>query len=134
MTAESSRNLSIVHGPTQDALWSLTIGALINNQARTYGERRAVTFPRQKTARTYLDLLIRSKFVAKALVESGLKYGDRVGITAGNCVEYIEVFLGAARIGCPVVVLNSTYIPEELFRAITFTSTCAKRLPKQDRY
>lgn len=56
--------------------------------------------------------------VAKGLLRAGLKHGDCVGIMAGNCYQYIEVFLGAGRIGCPVVVLNNTYTPAELLVAL----------------
>lgn len=123
MSAERPTTPSIVHGSTQEPLWSITMGALIDTQARIYGDRQAVVFPGQRTTKTFHDLLVRSKLIAKALLEAGLQNGDRVGITAGNCIEYIEVFLGAARIGCPVVVLNSTYSPEELLRAVTFSGT-----------
>ncbi|KND87610.1 putative acyl-CoA synthetase YngI [Tolypocladium ophioglossoides CBS 100239] len=121
MSAKDFSALSIVSGPTDEPLWSTTLGALIDTQARHYGDRTAVVFSWQKVSQTYRDLLFRSKLVAKALLESGIRHGDRVGITAGNCLEYIEVFLGAARIGCPVVVLNSTYAPQELLQAVTFS-------------
>lgn len=115
---------SKVTGPTSEPLWTTTLGALVETQARHYGKRTAVVFPAQSAALTYDDLYARSTLVAKALLESGLQHGDKVGISAGNCVEYIEVFLGAARIGCPVVVLNSTYTAAELLRAVTFSSEC----------
>lgn len=124
MSPKDSSALSIVRGPTDEPLWSTTLGALIDTQATHYGDRTAVVFSWQKVSRTYRDLLLRSKLVAKALLESGLGYGDRIGITAGNCLEYIEVFLGAARIGCPVVVLNSTYAPQELLHAVAFSGKC----------
>lgn len=41
-----------------------------------------------------------------------------MGIIAGNCYQYIELFLGAARIGCPYVVFNNTYSPDELKNAV----------------
>jgi acyl-CoA synthetase (AMP-forming)/AMP-acid ligase II len=115
-------NPSFVAGVSDKPLWTITLGSLIETQARQYGERNAAVFPWQKVSLTYRDLLSRSKLVAKALLAAGLKHGDCVAITAGNCYQYIEVFLGAARIGCPVVVLNSTYTPSELLRAVTFTS------------
>lgn len=110
---------SLVHGPVAEPLWTTTLGALIESQARHYGSRTAVVFPQQQVRRTYHELFLRSKLVAKALLHAGLRYGDAVGIMAGNCYEYVEVFLGAARIGCPVVVLNTNYTPKELLTAVT---------------
>lgn len=114
-------NLSVVTGETSEPLWTTTLGSLIEMQARRYGDRTAVVFPWQRVSMTYRDLLFRSKIVAKALLAAGLVHGDSIAITAGNSYQYIEVFLGAARIGCPVVVLNSTYTPSELLRAVTFS-------------
>ncbi|QLI67972.1 Acyl-CoA ligase sidI [Metarhizium brunneum] len=114
-------NLSIVAGATDNPLWTMTLGELIETQAKCYGGRTAVVFPWQNISRTYHSLSLRSKLIAKALLAAGLQHGDCVAITAGNCYQYIEVFFGAARIGCPVVVLNSTYTPTELQRAVSFS-------------
>lgn len=123
-------SLSFVRGSTDELLCTATLGSLLQTQAGRYGSRTAVVVPWQRQRLTYHDLLIRSKTVAKALLQSGLRYGDRVGITAGNCAEYIEVFLGAARIGCPVVVLNSTYTPRELFSAVSFSGEDIQLWPR----
>ncbi|KID95636.1 long-chain fatty-acid-CoA ligase, partial [Metarhizium majus ARSEF 297] len=116
-------NLSIVAGATDNPLWTMALGELIETQAKYYGGRTAVVFPWQNISRTYHDLSLRSKLVAKALLAAGLQHGDCVAVTAGNCYQYIEVFFGAARIGCPVVVLNSTYTPTELLRAVSFSES-----------
>lgn len=67
---------------------------------------------------TFQHLAERSKLLAKAMLEAGLKHGDCVGIMAGNRYEYIETLLGAARIGCPFVVFNNTYTAPELCAAL----------------
>ncbi|KAK5263938.1 hypothetical protein LTR96_010656 [Exophiala xenobiotica] len=41
---------------------------------------------------------------------------------AGNCYQYVETFLAAARIGCPFVVLNNTYSPKEVVNALLVVS------------
>ena len=111
---EMPQNLSYISGPTDNHLWTVTLGALAEIQAEIHGDRTALVFPWQNERRTYRELFQRSKTIAKSLLESGLQYGDCVGIFAGNCVSYLEVFLGASFIGCPVVVLNSNYTPSEL--------------------
>lgn len=116
--SESNRDLSLVFGPDKPELLIRSLGSLIDEQAETFGARCAVSVPWQSTRLSYQDLADRSKVMAKAMLAMGLRHGDRVGIMAGNCYQYIEVFLGGARIGCPVVVINNTFAPDELEAAI----------------
>lgn len=98
------------------------LGTVIDEQAATFGNRSAVVVPWQSVRLSYRDLAERSLVVAKALLSTGcIRRGDCVGIMAGNCYQYVEVFLGAARIGCPVVVLNNTYTPDELKNAVAIS-------------
>lgn len=111
--------LSLVHGPREPALWlDKTLCAVIDQQESSFPDRTALIVPWQSTRLTYRQLADRSRVVAKALLGAGLRHGDCIGIMDGNSYEYIEVFLGAARIGCPVVVLNNTYTPDELRNAV----------------
>ncbi|KAL4738930.1 acetyl-CoA synthetase-like protein [Aspergillus similis] len=114
---------ALVHGPTEPALWYKTLGELVDEQERRYGSKEAVVVPWQSVRLTYRQLAERSRVLAQAMLNMGLRPGDCVGIMAGNCYQYTEVFLGGGRIGCPVVVLNNTYTPEELTRAV-HTSSC----------
>jgi acyl-CoA synthetase (AMP-forming)/AMP-acid ligase II len=111
---DMSQNMSYTSGPIDKPLWTVTLGALAEIQAEIFGDRTALVFPWQNERRTYRELFLRSNTIAKSLLESGLQHGDCVGIFAGNCVSYLEIFLGASFIGCPVVVLNSNYTPSEL--------------------
>lgn len=120
-SAAAQQSLSLIYGPTSPPLLSKTIGALIEDQARQYGERTAVSAPWQSSQLTYKELADHSTVMAKAMLGMGLRYGECVGIMAGNCYQYIEVFLGGARIGCPVVVLNHTYSAEEFEFAVART-------------
>lgn len=102
-------------------LWNKTLGFLIEEQSQQYGDQIAVSFPWQQVRMTYRQLAYRSQLVANSLIRAGLQTGDRVGIMAGNCYQYIEMFLGSGRIGCPIVVLNNTYSPLELLRAVSLS-------------
>jgi mevalonyl-CoA ligase len=113
--------LSFVSGTTTPALWNKALSELIEEQATRYKNSSAVVFPWQGVRLSYSDLSTRSKVLARALLSCGLQRGDRVAIMAGNCVEYIEALLAAALIGCPYVVLNNTYSPQELINAVSLT-------------
>lgn len=113
---------SYVSGPTTPALWSKTLGQLIEEQAVQYGEHTAAAFPWQGVRLSFSDLWKKSEIMAKAMLSCGLKHGDRVAIMAGNRFQYITAFLGAARVGCPYVVLNNTYSPQELTNALSLSS------------
>ncbi|OGM44080.1 AMP dependent ligase/synthetase [Aspergillus bombycis] len=113
---------AFVRGPTDPPIYSKTFGQLIDEQAATYGKKPAILSPWQGISLSYDELAQRSKHVAKALLGMGMAHGDCVGIMAGNSCQHIEVLMGGARIGCPVVSLHSTYTPEELKRAVQKTS------------
>ncbi|CAP95844.1 hypothetical protein E8E15_010305 [Penicillium rubens] len=114
--------LALLQGSKEPALWFETLGNFIDKQASQYEDRVAAIFPWQSVRLSYRQLAERSKILAKAMLEMGLRKGDCVGVMAGNCYQYIEVFLGGGRIGCPVVVLNNTYIPRELMSAVQKSS------------
>jgi non-ribosomal peptide synthetase component E (peptide arylation enzyme) len=113
---------SFVAGSRSPALWEYTLGDLIERQAANFGDRVATRFSWQhKHCLSYKDLAARSAAIAKSLLARGLKHGDHVAIMAGNCYQYIEVFLAASRIGCPLIVLNNTYSAKELTTALRVT-------------
>ncbi|KAG8165267.1 hypothetical protein KVR01_005542 [Diaporthe batatas] len=109
-----SSSLSLVFGPSSPPLWNKTVADLIHEQESKYADREAVVVPWQSARLTYGRLGQRSALLAKALLGGGFKRGDCVGIMAGNCYQYLEIFLGAGRIGCPVAVFNNTFSPREL--------------------
>ncbi|KIW58076.1 hypothetical protein PV05_02626 [Exophiala xenobiotica] len=114
----SSPSPSLVTGPRTPELWNYTMGELITMQAAQFGNHTATIFSWQRQRLSYQDLAQRSEEVARSMLASGLKHGDCVAIMAGNCYQYIETFLAAARIGCPFVVLNNTYSPKEVVNAL----------------
>lgn len=113
-----TNELALVHGSKEPSLWSKTLGFLIDEQADRFEGHTAAVFSWQDVRLSYRELADRSKMLSRAMLEMGLRNGDCIGIMAGNCYQYIEVFLGGGRIGCPVVVLNNTYTPEELKNAV----------------
>lgn len=78
-------------------------------------------FPWTGSRWTYKDLDGEADKVARGLLAMGVEKGDRVGIMAGNCEQYISIFFGVARVGAILVVLNNTYTAAELDFALTHT-------------
>lgn len=116
-----SPHLSLVSGSSTPQLLTVSLGSLVEHYATNFRGKTAAVFTWQNHRLTYDDLARRSRIVAKSMLASGLQHGDCVAIMAGNCYQYIETFLAAARIGCPFVVLNNTYSPRELTTAIAAT-------------
>ncbi|EXJ71023.1 uncharacterized protein A1O5_06016 [Cladophialophora psammophila CBS 110553] len=113
---------SLVSGPRTPPLLEETLGEFMQRQAARYGDHTAATFSWQRHKLSYNDLASRSEAVAKSMLARGLRHGDSIAIMAGNCYQYLETFIAAARIGCPFVVLNNTYTPKELVSALRVTS------------
>lgn len=109
---------ALVQGPADPPIRNSTVGAFLRDASLLGGDRTALVVPWQHYQASYRDLEERSALVARALISSGVYPGKHVGIMAGNRFEFIDIFLGAARIGCPVVCLNITYTPAELELAL----------------
>lgn len=113
---------ALVSGPGTPRLWEQTLGDLIQQQKTKYGDHAAAVFSwQQNHILSYDDLSNRSEMLARSMLARGLKHGDNIAIMAGNCYQYIEVFLASARIGCPLDVLNNTYTSKELVSALKLT-------------
>ena len=121
----ATEQLSIVYGPTQPPLLDITLGELLALQSLQYGEHECLVFPWTGTRWTYSDLNDEADRLARGLLAMGIHKGDRIGIMAGNCEQYISVFFAAARVGAILVVLNNTYTPSELYYALEHTGSCA---------
>jgi fatty-acyl-CoA synthase len=67
---------------------------------------------------TYAELNAYANRCANALLELGIRPGDRVGALLYNSLEYVGFYFGAARIGAVVVRLNWRLAPAELRFAI----------------
>ncbi|KAI9932321.1 hypothetical protein ASPWEDRAFT_132360 [Aspergillus wentii DTO 134E9] len=113
--------LSIVQGPTEPGLLNITLGQLLTLQSLQYGDYECLVFPWTGARWTYADLKDEADRVARGLLAMGIQKGDRIGIMAGNCEQYISIFFAAARVGAILVVLNNTYTPSELYYALDHT-------------
>jgi acyl-CoA synthetase (AMP-forming)/AMP-acid ligase II len=90
----------------------LTIGELLERNARFYPHKEALVFEAQR--HTYRTLLDRVKRLADGLHRIGLRRQDRVAILAANCVEYMELLAAGDWAGFIVATLNFRLAAPEL--------------------
>ena len=106
--------MSYVAGATDEALKFMTVPQLLDRAVLRYGAREAAVFAASGERLSWHDLRARSDAVAAGLLALGIGRGDRVGIWAPNCVEWLLTQFGTARIGAILVNINPAYRSTEL--------------------
>ncbi|MBI1196818.1 MAG: long-chain-fatty-acid--CoA ligase [Phenylobacterium sp.] len=96
--------------------WSLTLDKIFDHAARWHGEREVVTRSVEGpiTRSTYADLHRRAKQVSHALLEAGVKPGDRVATMGWNSDRHLEAWYGTIGIGAILHTLNPRLFPEQI--------------------
>ena len=120
---ENQSGLSVVHGPKQPALWDLSMGQMLEQQANEYPDKDAVVVPWTGARLNFRQMNDRSKIVARGLLAQGVRSQDRIGIFSGNCERYVELLFATCRIGAIYVVLNPAYTPSECENALRHAGT-----------
>ena len=90
------------------------IGDLLTRRARTTPEVDAYVQAETGVRCTFAELNARANQVANAFKGAGVKPGDRVAFLLMNGVEFVESYLGLAKLGAVVVPLNWRLTPSEL--------------------
>jgi fatty-acyl-CoA synthase len=109
-----STPVSYVHGTSVTPLVGETIGANFDRIAAAYPERDALVVRHQNVRWTYAEFAARVEQVARGLVAIGLRPGDRLGIWAPNCAEWLLVQYASAKAGVILVNVNPSYRTSEL--------------------
>jgi fatty-acyl-CoA synthase len=89
-------------------------GELSAERARITPERLAVIDADSGERLTYAALDERSRRAAALLLSHGLEAGDRFGILAYNCLELLELFLAAGKVGAIAVPLSTRATAHEI--------------------
>ena len=108
------KQLSYASGISTTALIGDTIGANFDRTVARFGEREALVEHTTDRRWTYRELAGEVEAVALGLLELGVGVGDRVGIWAPNCAEWVFVQYAAAKIGAILVNINPAYRSHEL--------------------
>lgn len=106
--------LSYAHGTGTTALLDDTIGRNLDRAVEAFGEREALVDVVSGRRWTYTEFGAAVDELARALMASGVAKGDRVGIWAINCPEWVLMQYATARVGAVMVNVNPAYRAHEL--------------------
>lgn len=115
--------LSYVHGASNKNLLGETIGGNLKRIVEKFGNSEALVSVHQNYRATYKQFYEETGKVAKALLANNINNGDRVGIWAPNCYEWVLLQFATARIGVILVNLNPAYRAHEVSFAINQSET-----------
>ena len=110
--------LSYVHGVSTTPLIGATIGAFFDDAAARWAANDALIVRHQGIRWRYAELKQRVDEVAAGLLGLGLEPGDRIGIWAQNCAEWLLTQYAAAKAGLILVTVNPAYRTAELEYAL----------------
>ena len=106
--------LSYSSGVSAVPLLGDAIGENFDATVRAFGERDALVDMSAGRRWTYASLAADVEAVALGLLGMGIEKGDRVGIWAPNCAEWVLVQYATAKIGAILVNINPAYRVREL--------------------
>ncbi|MBP2450236.1 AMP-binding protein [Mycolicibacterium lutetiense] len=101
-------------GPTDVPVLDETIGANFERMVAAGPDADALVEVETGRRWTYAGLNDEVDAVARGLIASGVEKGDRVGIWAPNCGEWVILQLATAKIGAVLVNINPAYRTHEL--------------------
>ena len=115
---DPTATLSYARGASSPPLQEQTIGQALAATAAQHGDNEALVVPHQGVRWTWRGLAQRADEVAAGLLALGLLPGDRVGIWAPNCAEWVLTQFATARAGLVLVNVNPAYRRAELEYAL----------------
>ncbi|MEU9241705.1 AMP-binding protein [Streptomyces sp. NPDC048385] len=105
---------SYTHGTSGTTLLGDTIGANLDRAVAAWPDREALVDVETGRRWTYARFAADVDQLAYALLASGVAKGDRVGIWAVNCAEWVLVQYATARVGAIMVNINPAYRTHEV--------------------
>jgi len=109
---------SYVHGASPDPLRGLTVGDCLLETARENAGGDALVVPHQNVRWSYERLNHQVDRWAAGLIALGLEPGERIGIWAPNCWQWVVTQFASARAGLILVNINPAYRLGELQYAL----------------
>jgi fatty-acyl-CoA synthase len=102
-------HLSYASGPSSTPLIGRTIGAEFDRVAEATPDALAVVSRHQGARLSYAQLHDAVERAARAFLALDVEKGDRVGIWAGNCLEWLIVKSATAKVGAILVNVNPAW-------------------------
>jgi len=124
--------LSYSHGASSHRLLGETIGDNLRRIAATYPAREALVDVPTGRRWTYAQLDADTDTVGLGLLALGIDAGDRVGIWAPNCAEWVLLQYATAKVGAILVNINPAYRNHELAYVLRQSGT--KLLVSAERF
>jgi fatty-acyl-CoA synthase len=112
-------SLSYVSGVSQVPLLGDTIGDNFDRTAARHGDRAALVDRPSGRRWSYSQLRADVDSLALGLLAAGIGKGDRVGIWAPNCPEWLLTQYATAKIGAILVTINPAYQSRDLEYVLT---------------
>jgi len=116
MSSEST--LSYSHGASAVPLLGETIGANLRRTAARHPDAEVLVDVPTGRRWTYAAFDAETDTLARGLIAAGLAAGDRVGIWAPNCAEWVQLQYATAKAGIILVTVNPAYRGHELSYAL----------------
>ncbi len=106
--------LSFVCGTSTQPLLYQTIGNALTQTAATFPQREALVVGHQGIRWSYAELDEQVDAFAAGLIAMGFVPGDRIGVWAPNCAEWVVAQFATAKAGIIQVNINPAYRVHEL--------------------
>jgi len=110
--------LAFTSGTSNKPLVYLTVDGVLKSALLAAPDRPAVIVSHQSLRYTFREFDAGVERVARGLLACGLEEGDRIGIWAPNCAEWLLVMFAAARARLVLVNINPAYRTAEMAHAL----------------
>jgi len=110
--------LSYSHSVSATPLLGETIGANLRRVAAAHPDAEVLVDVPTSRRWTYAAFDAETDTLARGLIAAGLEAGDRVGIWAPNCAEWVQLQYATAKAGIILVNINPAYRSHELAYAL----------------
>jgi fatty-acyl-CoA synthase len=106
--------LSFVSGTSDRPLMYRSLDGVLKAAVAEGRDRLALVVQHQSLRFTFAQFDREVEWVARGMLACGLGPGDRIGVWAPNCAEWLLTMFGAARAGLILVNINPAYRTSEL--------------------
>jgi fatty-acyl-CoA synthase len=114
LSSAKPQALSFVSGTSDRPLVYRTVDGVLQAAVADFPDRPALIVPYQSQRYTFASFDRQVERVARGMIACGLQAGERIGIWAPNCAEWLLTMFAAARAGLVLVNLNPAYRVTEL--------------------